>query len=222
MDASKLAVIPLFAGLPDADLATIASAALEVQVEAGETRPPRARPVTRCSDPERHRRCHRRRREAGGAGPGRRLGEIAMLAAGHRTASVVATSRMTLIALFNDGVSVLERQPGGCGPIAGARDESPRHAPRPAAIPGRLRGPERLAEAGRWFDDLEDHPECGLGVQVREPPAPSAPKPSPLESTSIPASCGRADHGDRQDARGAERRSSESMESRRSVYGARP
>jgi hypothetical protein len=40
-----------------------------------------------------------------------------MLAAGHRTASVVATSRMTLIALFNDGVSVLERQ----SPEAAAR-----------------------------------------------------------------------------------------------------
>ena len=107
MDASKLAVIPLFAGLPDADLATIASAALEVQVEAGETLAAQGQTghalfaiLSGTADVI-----------ADGAkravlGPGDVFGEIAMLAAGHRTASVVATSRMTLIALFNDGVLV--------------------------------------------------------------------------------------------------------------------
>ena len=118
MDASKLAVIPLFADLPDADLATIASAALEVQVEAGETLAAQGQTghalfaiLSGTADVI-----------ADGAkravlGPGDVFGEIAMLAAGHRTASVVATSRMTLIALFNDGVSVLERQ----SPEAAAR-----------------------------------------------------------------------------------------------------
>jgi len=118
MDASKLAVIPLFAGLPDADLATIASAALEVQVEAGETLAAQGQTghalfaiLSGTADVI-----------ADGAKravlrPGDVFGEIAVLAAGHRTASVVATSRMTLIALFNDGVSVLERQ----SPEAAAR-----------------------------------------------------------------------------------------------------
>jgi len=118
MDASKLAVIPLFAGLPDADLAIIASAALEVEVEPGETLAAQGQTghalfaiLSGTADVI-----------ADGAkravlGPGDVFGEIAMLAAGHRTASVVATSRMTLIALFNDGVSVLERH----SPEAAAR-----------------------------------------------------------------------------------------------------
>ena len=118
MDASKLSAIPLFADLPDADLATIASAALEVEVEPGETVAAQGQTghalfaiLSGTADVI-----------ADGAkravlGPGDVFGEIAMLAAGHRTASVVATSRMTLIALFNDGVSVLERQ----SPEAAAR-----------------------------------------------------------------------------------------------------
>ena len=118
MDASKLAVIPLFAGLPDADLATIASAALEVEVEPGETVAAQGQTghalfaiLSGTADVI-----------ADGAkravlGPGDVFGEIAVLAAGHRTASVVATSRMTLIALFNDGVAALERQ----SPEAAAR-----------------------------------------------------------------------------------------------------
>ena len=118
MDASTLALIPLFADLPDADLATIASAALEVKVEPGETLAAQGQTghalfaiLSGTADVI-----------ADGAKravlrPGDVFGEIAVLAAGHRTASVVATSRMTLIALFNDGVSALERQ----SPEAAAR-----------------------------------------------------------------------------------------------------
>jgi CRP-like cAMP-binding protein len=118
MDASKLAAIPLFADLPDADLATIASAALEVEVEPGETLAAQGQTghalfaiLSGTADVI-----------ADGAKravlrPGDVFGEIAVLAAGHRTASVVATSRMTLIVLFDDGVSALERQ----SPEAAAR-----------------------------------------------------------------------------------------------------
>ena len=118
MDASRLAVIPLFADLPDADRATIASAALEVKVEPGETLAAQGQTghalfaiLSGTADVI-----------ADGAKravlrPGDVFGEIAVLAAGHRTASVVATSRMTLIVLFDDGVSVLERQ----SPEAAAR-----------------------------------------------------------------------------------------------------
>jgi CRP-like cAMP-binding protein len=43
-------------------------------------------------------------------GPGDVFGEIAMLAAGHRTASVVATSPMRVIALFKRDVEALEQE----------------------------------------------------------------------------------------------------------------
>ena len=118
MDASRLAVIPLFADLPDADLATIASAALEVKVEPGETLAAQGQTghalfaiLSGTADVI-----------ADGAKravlrPGDVFGEIAVLAAGHRTASVVATSQMTLIVLFDDGVSALVGQ----SPEAAAR-----------------------------------------------------------------------------------------------------
>ena len=118
MDTSRLAGIPLFADLPDADLATIAAAALEVKVEAGETLAAQGQTghalfaiLSGTADVI-----------ADGAkravlGPGDVFGEIAVLAAGHRTASVVATSPMTLIAIFTDGASALERQ----SPAAAAR-----------------------------------------------------------------------------------------------------
>ena len=45
----------------------------------------------------------------GAAGPGEVVGEIAVLASGCRTASVVATSPMRLISLFKRDVWALER-----------------------------------------------------------------------------------------------------------------
>ena len=118
MDASKLAAIPLYSGLPEAELAAIAASALEVKVEAGETLAAQGQTghalfaiTSGTADVI-----------ADGArravlGPVDVFGEIAVLAAGHRTASVVATSPMTLIALFTDGVAALERQ----SPEAAAR-----------------------------------------------------------------------------------------------------
>jgi CRP-like cAMP-binding protein len=111
MEASRLAAIPLFAGLDEADLAAIAAAAREVRAGAGETLAAQGQPGHALFAIERG----TAEVTADGVrravlGPGDVFGEIAVLAAGHRTASVVATSPMTMIALFNDGVSVLEQQ----------------------------------------------------------------------------------------------------------------
>jgi CRP-like cAMP-binding protein len=110
MEASRLAGVPAFAGLPEAELAAIAEAASEVDVGEGETlategdfghamyviesgtaevrldgKPPRT------------------------LGAGDVFGEIAAIASGRRTASVVATSPMRLIALFKRDLWALER-----------------------------------------------------------------------------------------------------------------
>jgi len=110
VDTSRLAGVPVFAGLPEEELAAIAAAAYEVEVGEGETiategdfghalfaiesgtaevrldgKPPRP------------------------LGAGDVFGEIAAIASGRRTASVVATSPMRLIALFKRDLWALER-----------------------------------------------------------------------------------------------------------------
>ncbi len=118
METSRLAAIPLFADLEDADLALIAAAAREFDVEDGKTLATEGEfghalfaiesgtaEVT--ADGERR----------GTLGPGDVFGEVAVMTAGHRTASVVATSPMRLIALFKRDVWALEQQ----SPEAAAR-----------------------------------------------------------------------------------------------------
>jgi CRP-like cAMP-binding protein len=110
VDTSRLAGVPVFAGLPEEELAAIAAAASEVEVGEGETiategdfghamfaiesgtaevrldgKPPRT------------------------LGTGDVFGEIAAIASGRRTASVVATSPMRLIALFKRDLWALAR-----------------------------------------------------------------------------------------------------------------
>ena len=118
METSRLATIPLFAGLDDADLATIAAAASEVDAAEGQALATEGdfgyalyaiesgtAEVSADGSPLRT------------LGPGDVFGEIAVIATGRRTASVIATSPMRLIVLFNREVWALEQQ----APEAAAR-----------------------------------------------------------------------------------------------------
>jgi CRP-like cAMP-binding protein len=110
METDRLAAIPLFSGLPTEELEAVAAVAGELELPADQV-------VMRegdfghalfavesgtadvIADGAR----------IGAAGPGEVVGEIAVLASGCRTASVVATSPMRLISLFKRDVWALER-----------------------------------------------------------------------------------------------------------------
>jgi CRP-like cAMP-binding protein len=111
VEISQLATIPLFAGLDETELAAIAEAASEVEASKGQTIATEGdfghalyaiesgtAEVSANGTPLRT------------LGPGDVFGEIAVIASGRRTASVVATSDMTLIALFKRDVWALERR----------------------------------------------------------------------------------------------------------------
>jgi hypothetical protein len=111
METERLAVIPLFGGLDGADLEAIAAAATEVEAAEGQTL------VTEGDFGHALYAI-----ESGTAdvnandatvvtlGPGDVFGEMAVLASGRRTATVVATSPMQLIAFFKPAVWALERK----------------------------------------------------------------------------------------------------------------
>lgn len=110
MEAGRLTSIPLFADLADADRAAIADAAYEVEAAAGEKLASEgdfgyalyaieSGTATVTADGAQLRTL----------GPGDVFGEIALIASGRRTASVVATSPMKLIALFKRDVWALEK-----------------------------------------------------------------------------------------------------------------
>jgi CRP-like cAMP-binding protein len=111
METSRLAAIPLFSELDEADLAVAASAATEQEVAAGDEIVTEgdfgyALYAIESGDAE---------VTADGAriatlGPGDIFGEMAVLVSGRRTATVTATSPMRLIALFKRDVWALERQ----------------------------------------------------------------------------------------------------------------
>jgi CRP-like cAMP-binding protein len=109
MDAARLAQIPLFADLADDERAEVASRMREVTVDAGTTL---AREgdhayelfVIEAGDADVHKGGEIVRK----LGPGDVFGEIGLLATGTRTASVVATSPMQLVAMFSREYKQLE------------------------------------------------------------------------------------------------------------------
>jgi CRP-like cAMP-binding protein len=111
MEASRLAEIPLFAGLEGAQLAEIAEVAVEVEAAEGDTIATQGElghalfaiesgTVEVSANGER----------LATLGPGDVFGEVAVMAAGIRMASVVATSPVRLIGLFKRDVWALERR----------------------------------------------------------------------------------------------------------------
>jgi len=110
MDSQRLAVMPLFSGLPEGELAAVASVASEFDLEEGAT-------LTAEGDlghaifaiEEGTADVKTDGATIGAVGPGDVVGEVAVLASGRRTASVVATSPMRLISLFKRDVWALER-----------------------------------------------------------------------------------------------------------------
>ena len=118
METARLAASPLFSGLEDEDLAAIASAASEVEAGEGESVATEgdfghALYAVESGTAE----VTSDGKKLGTLGPGDVFGEIAVLASGRRTATVVATSPMRLIALFKPEVWALERK----APVAAER-----------------------------------------------------------------------------------------------------
>ncbi len=111
MDPSRLAEIPLFAGLQSAQLAEIADLAVEVEAGEGET-------ITTQGDlghalfaiESGTVEVNANGERLATLGPGDVFGEVAVMAAGIRMASVVALSPVRLIALFKRDVWALERR----------------------------------------------------------------------------------------------------------------
>lgn len=109
METERLAAIPLFADLPPDELAVVASVAGELDVPVGNT-------VMKEGDFG-HTVFAVERGTAdvivdgatvSSVGPGEVIGEIAVLASGRRTASVVTTSPMRLLSFFKRDVWKLE------------------------------------------------------------------------------------------------------------------
>ena len=114
MQTSRLAAIPFFAGLDESDLAQLASAASELEAEEGHALATEGDFGHALYAIESGTATVR----IGGAtvrtlGAGDVFGEIAVLASGRRTATVVATSPMRLIVLFKRDVWALERTAPG-------------------------------------------------------------------------------------------------------------
>jgi len=111
VETSRLAAIPLFAGLDEADLAEVADSASEVEASAGQTVASEhdfghALYAIESGTAE----VSADGSKLGTLGPGDVFGEIAVVSSGRRTASVIATSHMRLIVLFKRDVWALERR----------------------------------------------------------------------------------------------------------------
>jgi CPA1 family monovalent cation:H+ antiporter len=131
METSRVAALAIFAGLPEADIAAIAEVAFELEVVPGEelaTEGDLGHALFAI--------------ETGTAdvvtgnttlrtiGPGDLTGEVAVLAGGRRTASIVATSPMRLLGVFKRDVWALDRKaPDAAGRLRAALEEHTASAP---------------------------------------------------------------------------------------------
>jgi len=111
VETSRIAAIPLFDGLAEADLAAVASAATEMEVAEGDRLATEgdfghAMFAIESGTAE----VSADGNQLAVLGPGDVFGEVAVMAAGRRMATVVATSPMRVIALFKRDVWALERK----------------------------------------------------------------------------------------------------------------
>lgn len=110
MDRSRVAAVAALAGLPEQELDAVADAASEREFAAGDTVMSEGdfgHSLLLIEDGSAE--ISIDGTTVGVAGPGDVVGEIAVLASGRRTASVVATSRLRVIALFKRDIWALER-----------------------------------------------------------------------------------------------------------------
>jgi cAMP-dependent protein kinase regulator len=110
MDRDRIASHPFLAGIPDDELDAVASAASEREFAAGETLMSEGdfgHGLFLVQDGSAE--VSVDGTGVGVVGPGEVIGEVAVLASGRRTASVVATSPMRTISFFKRDVWALER-----------------------------------------------------------------------------------------------------------------
>lgn len=111
MEQARLAAIPLFSSLPEEQLQAVAAAAGERTFDEGETLTDEGS-FGHCLFAIEEGTADVRQDGAtiGSVGKGDILGEIAVLAAGRRSATVVATSPLRVITFFKRDVWALERE----------------------------------------------------------------------------------------------------------------
>jgi CRP-like cAMP-binding protein len=111
MESARLAAISLFAGLDDEALSAVAARASEISVDTGhklavEGEFGHALYAIESGSAE----VTSEGKVLRVLGPGDVFGEVAVLASGRRTASVIATTPLRLIALFKRDVWALEKE----------------------------------------------------------------------------------------------------------------
>jgi CRP/FNR family transcriptional regulator, cyclic AMP receptor protein len=111
MDPERLAGLPLFADLDDEQLAEVAACTREVAVAAGETLASQGDNayeffVIEAGEAE----VRRDGDVIASVGQGDVVGEIGLLVTGARTASIIATTPMTLVAMFSREFRQIERR----------------------------------------------------------------------------------------------------------------
>jgi CRP/FNR family transcriptional regulator, cyclic AMP receptor protein len=114
MDAARLAQVPMFADLTEDDRAEVAACMREVTVDAGTalaTEGDNAYELFVIEEGDAD--VHKGGEVVRKLGPGDVFGEIGLLATGTRTASVIATSPMRLVAMFSREYKRLENQMPG-------------------------------------------------------------------------------------------------------------